>query len=258
MLRFRNLASGSTGNATVVEGRSGTRTTRLLVDCGLGIRQLEQRLALAGLAPADIGAVFITHEHSDHIGCVQAFAVRNRIPVWMSHGTHAALGAPDFDGLLQVAHDMAPIDLGGFEARPFTVPHDAREPLQLRCSDGAVHLGLLTDLGHATAHVLEQLQGCHALMLESNHDPELLALSRYPDFLKRRVSGRYGHLANAAAAEVAAAVQHAGLRRVVAAHLSERNNRPDLARATLSAALAATAAQVDIADPVTGTDWFEV
>jgi len=258
MLRLRNLGSGSSGNATVIEGRSGTQATRLLVDCGLGIRHLAQRLGAAGLAPDDLDAIFITHEHADHIGCAQTLALRYRIPVWMSHGTHAALGLPDFDGLLHIAHDLQSIALGALELRPFTVPHDAREPLQLRCSDGASHLGVLTDLGHASSHVVEQLQGCHALMLESNHDPDLLAQSRYPEFLKRRVGGRYGHLANAAAADLAQQLQHPGLRWVVAAHLSERNNRPELARAGLATALACEPQDIHVADPIAGTDWLEV
>lgn len=258
MLRFRSLGSGSSGNATVIEGRSGASTRRLLVDCGFGIRQIATRLGRCGLSYGDVHGIFITHEHSDHIGCVQAFSVRHRVPVWMSHGTYTAMGSPDFDGMLNLAHDSEPIDLGAFEVRPFTVPHDAREPLQLICDDGAARLGVLTDLGHATSHVLEQLAGCHALLLESNHDPELLAASAYPPFLKRRVGGAYGHLANAAAAELARAVQHPGLRRVVAAHLSERNNRPDLARASLAAALGWNASEVGVASAADGTDWLDV
>lgn len=258
MLRFKNLGSGSTGNATVVEGRSGAQAHRLLIDCGLGIRQLQARLALAQLRVEDLDGIFITHEHSDHIGCAQALALRFRIPVWMSAGTHAALGSPDFDGLLRVARDMQAIDMGVFEARPFTVPHDAREPLQLRCSDGSAHLGVLTDLGHASAHVLEQLQGCHALMIEANHDPDMLAASRYPPFLKRRVGGLYGHLANSATAEILRAVQHGGLQRVVAAHLSAQNNLPHLVQQTLAAALGWDAADIHVASPTEGTEWFTV
>jgi len=258
MLRFKNLGSGSTGNATVVEGRSGSQVRRLLIDCGFGIRQLQGRLAQAQLQIEDLDAVFITHEHSDHIGCALAVALRYRIPVWMSHGTHAALGAPDFDGMLRVAHDMEAIDLGAFEARPFTVPHDAREPLQLRCSDGARHLGVLTDLGHASDHVLQQLHGCHALMIEANHDPELLQASRYPLFLKRRVGGPYGHLANRATADILRAVRHPGLQRVVAAHLSAQNNAPDLAQEALAPALEWPAEAIAVASPTTGTPWLAV
>ena len=258
MLRFRSLGSGSTGNATLVEGFDGIQTRRLLVDCGLGIRQLGVRLGQAGLAPADIDAIFITHEHADHIGCARSFALRQRIPVWMSHGTYTAMGAPDFDGLLRTAHDSCAIDLGTFQALPFTVPHDAREPLQLTCFDGASRLGVLTDLGHATAHVLQQLAGCNSLLLESNHDPEMLRASAYPAFLQKRVSGPYGHLTNAAAAAIAQQVQHAGLRQVVAAHLSQQNNHPALARATLAEALGWEAAQIGVADPLLGTDWLTV
>lgn len=256
MLRFRNLASGSTGNATVVEGRSGTQTRRLLVDCGLGIRQLEWRLGAAGIALQQLDAIFITHEHSDHIGCTQKLALRHRIPVWMSQGTYTALGTPDFDGLLRLAGDGQTIDLGAFQALPFTVPHDAREPLHLRCSDGATHIGLLTDLGHASDHVLAHLQGCHALLLESNHDPEMLQASTYPAFLKRRISGRLGHLPNTVSAEILHAVRHSGLRRVVAAHLSAQNNRPELARAALAQALGWAASDIDVAHPREGTEWI--
>ncbi len=258
MLRFRNLGSGSAGNATIVEGGTGAQARRLLVDCGLGIRQLQSRLGQAGLASEQIDAVFITHEHSDHIGCVRTLALRQRIPVWMSQGTYAAIGSPDFEGLLHLAQDGQAIDLGSFEALPFTVPHDAREPLQLRCSDGAAHLGLLTDLGHASAHVLEHLAGCHALLLESNYDPELLAASRYPLFLQRRVGGDYGHLANAAAAGILRAVRHPGLQCVVAAHLSAQNNRPDLVRPLLASALDWEAERIGVADPVQGTGWHAV
>ena len=258
MLRFRNLGSGSAGNATVVEGGTGAQARRLLVDCGLGIRQLQARLGQAGLAPAQIDAVFITHEHSDHIGCARALALRQRIPVWMSHGTYSAIGSPDFDGLLRLAHDGQAIDLGTFEALPFTVPHDAREPLQLRCSDGAAHLALLTDLGHASAHVLAHLAGAHALLLESNHDPQLLAASRYPSFLKRRVGGDYGHLSNAAAAGILRAVQHPGLQCVVAAHLSAQNNHPDLVRPLLAQALGWAPERIGVASALQGSDWHAV
>ena len=258
MLRFRSLGSGSTGNATVVEASNGLSTKRLLIDCGLGLRQLDQRLARAGLGACDIDAIFVTHEHSDHIGCAQALALRQRIPVWMSSGTFSAIGSPDFDGLWRQAADGAGIDLGEMCVTPFTVPHDAREPLQLHCSDGAVRFGVLTDLGHATAHVLEQLSRCDALLLECNHAPELLAVSSYPPFLKRRVGGNYGHLSNASAAAIARAVCHPGLKAVVAAHLSLQNNRPHLAAKALAQALDWDAVRVGIADAVYGTDWIDV
>ena len=233
----------------------------MLVDCGFGQKQLDQRLALAGLQAAQIDAIFITHEHGDHVGCAPQWAVRHRIPVWMSHGTHAAIAhpdLPDLDGLLRIARDTETIDLGSLQLTPFTVPHDAREPLQLRCSQGQATLGILTDLGHATPHVLAQLMGCQSLLLECNHDPDLLAASRYPMFLKQRVGGMYGHLANHAAAEIAQALVVGGLRCIVAAHLSEQNNRPELALAALAGAAGSANVTLGVAHAVHGSDWITV
>jgi phosphoribosyl 1,2-cyclic phosphodiesterase len=256
MLRFKSLGSGSSGNATVVQAHGGTQVTHLLVDCGLGIRQLEMRLGQAGMLTEDLDAIFITHEHADHIGCARQLALRERIPVWMSHGTYAALGEPDFDGLLRIACDCVDIEIGALRVRPFTVPHDAREPLQLTCTDGDARLGVLTDLGHASTHVLEELAGCGTLVLECNHDPAMLAASTYPPFLKRRVGGAWGHLANDAAAAIAQAIRPKGLRQVVAAHLSEQNNRPELARLALAAAMECAEAEIHVADGPSGCGWL--
>ncbi|MDT4841970.1 putative metallo-hydrolase YycJ [compost metagenome] len=259
MLRFRSLGSGSTGNAALVESTtSAGRTTRLLVDCGFGIRQLDRRLAQAGLAAADLDAVFITHEHGDHIGCAHALSLRDRIPVWMSEGTWLATGGRDYEGLLHLARDDAEFTVGDLCLQPFTVPHDAREPLQLRCTDGNRTLGVLTDLGHATSHVLARLRGAHALLLEFNHDSDLLAGSAYPSFLKQRVGGNYGHLSNTAAAEIARAVLHDGLRHVVAAHLSEQNNRPEIVRRLMAEALGGDEAEMLTATAAEGSPWLDV
>ena len=242
MLRFRSLGSGSTGNATLVEATSGGHTTRVLIDCGFTQRHIEARLARAGLVPSMLDAIFITHEHGDHIGCAHALSRRAGVPVWMSEGTWLATGARDYGGRLQ----------------PFTVPHDAREPLQLRCTDGARHLGVLTDLGHATPHVLAALAGLDALLLEFNHDSEMLANSAYPPFLKRRVGGDWGHLSNAAAAAIAARLQHSALRHLVAAHLSEQNNRPELVRQLMAQAVGGHHDEMLTATAAEGTPWLDV
>ena len=257
MLRFKNLGSGSSGNSTLVEA-AGSPTVRVLVDCGLGLKHLIFRLAQAGVQPEGISAIFITHEHADHIGCARTLALRYRIPVWMSRGTHAALGSPDFDSLLSVARDGEAVDLGGLQLMPFTVPHDAREPLQLSCTDGSTKLGILTDLGHATAHALAHLQGCSSLMLECNHDTDMLAQSAYPAFLKRRVGGLYGHLSNLAAAEIASMVMHQGLKQIVAAHLSEQNNHSSLAQGVLAKALSCSPYDIVVATSGEGTCWLAV
>lgn len=270
MLRFRNLASGSAGNATLVEAGSGHLSSHLLVDCGLNLKTLLERLALAGVEASDIDAVFVTHEHSDHIGAASQFARRFNIPLWMSQGTYDACftqGAgslfesrkkSDPAGLFCCAKDGLPIDLGELQVTPFTVPHDAREPLQLHCTDGARRLGILTDLGHATAHVLDHLKACDALLLECNHDANLLQGGRYPPFLKNRVGGQFGHLSNAQSAAIAAQLDHSGLTHVVAAHLSRQNNRPELARDALAQALGRASRDIAVADQFLGSDWFEL
>ena len=257
MLRFKSLGSGSTGNAAVVESHDD-KPSRLLIDCGFGLRHLLARLDSAGLRGNDIDAIFITHEHGDHIGCAAAFAERYRIPLWMSAGTHAAIGSPPLDGLLRIARDGEEITLGQMTVLPFTVPHDAKEPLQLTCTRGSVKLGVLTDLGHATSHVLSHLEACSTLLLEFNHDADLLAASGYPDFLKRRVGGPYGHLSNDSAAQIAKEVGHSGLKTIVAAHLSLQNNSPALTLASLSQAAVVVTNELVIADAATGCDWIAV
>lgn len=258
MLRFKSLGSGSAGNATVVESHDGASCTRLLIDAGFTLKQLDARLGAAGLTAAQIDAVFVTHEHGDHIGCAFDLAQRERISLWMSQGTHRALGSPVLDGLLRLAGGGEPIEIKGLEIRPFTVPHDAREPLQVTCSDGARRLGVVSDLGHVTSHVLQCLALCDALQFECNHDLDLLARSNYPPSLKKRIGGPLGHLSNEAAAQALRALKHPGLKTVAASHLSAQNNHPELVRAALAQALQCRGEDILIADQAMGTAWLQV
>lgn len=253
MLRFKSLGSGSSGNATLIEA-GGLAPFRLLVDCGLGIRVLARRLAEAGLGLDDLDAIFITHEHGDHIGCAAQVVRQHHVPIWMSEGTWRGCGEPALNSWLRVTADGDRIDLGCMELCPFTVPHDALEPLQLSVADGQTQLGILTDLGHVPEHVLAHLKGCSALLLECNHDAQLLSESAYPGFLKQRVGGDMGHLSNRQAAEVAAHLKP-HLRQVVAAHLSRQNNRPELAQAALSEVLGEHI-EICVAHPASGTPWM--
>ena len=191
MLRFANLASGSSGNATLIESTDTTRSTRVLVDCGLGVKELDRRLGALGLSLTDLDALFITHEHADHIGHARAVLQRSQANICISHGTWLASDAPSWgldERRIQWMHDATASTIGALQIHPFTVPHDAREPLQLTCTDGEVTLGVVTDLGHVSEHVVESLQGCNALILETNNDTDLLAKSAYPPFLKSRTS----------------------------------------------------------------------
>ncbi len=258
-MRFCSLGSGSSGNALVIEARSGATTSRVLVDCGFSQRELQARLARAGLAIGDLDAIFITHEHGDHVGCAFALARRHGIPLWTSRGTWRAIGEPALGaGLLGFARDGEAISIGDLQLQPFTVPHDALEPLQLTCTDGHRRLGVLTDVGSSTAHLIAQLQGCEALVLECNHDRALLAASRYPASLKARIDGPHGHLANDSAAQILAQCHHPRLRHIVAAHLSEQNNRASLAAEALATACGARQIDIVIANAATGAEWLAI
>lgn len=233
-MRFCSLGSGSSGNAWLVEAGS----TRVLVDCGLGVDRLTTRLAEAGIEPGQIDAILVTHEHDDHVGGAAAFSRRHSTPVHATYGTVQGAGTA-LDGVASV-HELAPstrFAIGTIEVLPVAVPHDAREPVQFVLSDGAVRLGLVTDLGSLTPHVLESFSGLDALVLEANHDTEMLQRGVYPKFLKDRVGGPYGHLSNDVAACFLSAVASPKLQHVVAAHLSLKNNTVSLARAAFAGAL---------------------
>ena len=253
-MRFASLGSGSEGNGLIVEAG----TTRVLIDCGFGLRDAVARMQRIGVEPESIAAIIVTHEHADHIGGVGAFAARFGTAVWLTFGTLAAVGE-EFGELPRVhgfdSHDVIPID--GIEVRPFPVPHDAREPVQFVCSDGQWRVGVLTDLGVSTRHVEASLSGCHALVLECNHDLDLLANGDYPPSLKERIAGKYGHLDNAAAADLLSRVDTSRLQHLIAAHLSQQNNRPELARAALAAALNCEAEWIGVADQRQGFEWRE-
>lgn len=257
-IRFKSLGSGSAGNGTVVQCWQGQERVNLLIDCGFGLKDLLGRLAQAQLGPADLSGVFITHEHSDHIGCAVSFALRHRLPLIMSAGTYHAIGTPALGDCLRLTKDDDAVELGPLLIHPFTVPHDAAEPLQLTCTDGVMKLGILTDVGEATPHLVRHLQGCHGLLLESNHDAKMLADSSYPSSLKRRISGPQGHLENQAAASIAAQVNGPQLSTLVAGHLSEKNNRPDLVVSVISRTLGCAPSDIIVATAQSGTPWLSL
>jgi len=257
-VRFASLGSGSQGNALVVEAGG----TRVLLDCGFSVRDAGSRLARAGLSPADLAGIVVTHEHADHADGVFALACRFGIPVWLTHGTLAATRETNGEAGAECrVHFVSPGEefaLGDLVIQPFTVPHDAREPVQYVIGDGARRLGVLTDAGSSTAHIEASLSGCDALVLECNHDLGMLMNGEYPPALKARVASRLGHLDNAASAAILAALDRRRLRHVIAAHLSQKNNTPELARAALAAALDCAPEWVSVATQDEGFDWREM
>jgi phosphoribosyl 1,2-cyclic phosphodiesterase len=256
-LRFASIGSGSKGNCLVAEVGS----TRVLVDCGLSPRETEKRLARIGLAPADISGILVTHEHDDHAGQAYPFAAQHRLPVWLTHGTQAAMAeagkAPgDVDTRTILGRDAFAI--GDLEVRPYTVPHDAREPVQFVLSDGAFRLGVLTDIGASTAHVEATLSGCDALVLECNHDVDMIWGGDYPKWLKERITGPFGHLSNLQAEKLLGALDRSRLKHVFAAHLSHQNNRPELAREALARAMGCATDWIGLSTQEEGFAWREL
>jgi phosphoribosyl 1,2-cyclic phosphodiesterase len=249
-MQFASLGSGSRGNGTLVE--SGN--TLVMLDCGFSCRETERRMARLGRTPDQLAALLVTHEHGDHVRGIAPLARKYRLPVWLTRGTWQALRDQDLPEVRHFeAHDLFAV--ADLQVQPFTVPHDAREPCQFSFGDGTRRLGVLTDTGRMTPHIVEQLDACDALLLECNHDAGILADGPYSAALKRRVGGPLGHLSNGQAAALLAQLDQSRLQHVVAAHLSEQNNRPELARAALADTLDCEHDWIGIADQQQGLDW---
>ena len=254
-MRFASLGSGSEGNALVVQAGK----TCVLLDCGFSLTDTCMRLARLGLTPDCLNGIVVTHEHGDHIAGVARLARKYSIPIWLTHGTFRAqfkfLGNTPKLTKIDSHHPFA---INGLLVQPFPVPHDAAEPVQYMFSDGVKRLGVLTDIGCSTPHVEATLSGCDALVLECNHDAALLANSDYPLSLKLRVGGRFGHLNNADAAALLARLDCSRLQHIVAAHLSRKNNTPELAVYALSTVLNCNPEWVEVATQDEGLAWREI
>jgi phosphoribosyl 1,2-cyclic phosphodiesterase len=237
------LASGSRGNAIYVSDG----VTSILVDVGLSAREIERRLQSRGLESARLSAILVTHEHTDHIKGVERLARRHQLPVYLSAKIHQA--ARGLERLPEVC-DFAcggEFRIDSLTVRPFSVSHDARDPAGFTIGANGIRIGIATDLGVATALVRDHLRGCRLLILESNHDPDMLTAGPYPWFLKQRIRGRSGHLSNAESSRLLADVVHSGLQHVILAHLSETNNTPERAATGASQVLAGSRTRLTIA-----------
>lgn len=254
MMRFASLGSGSAGNCLVVQNAS----TNVLLDCGFGVKETLLRLQKLEIAPEQISGILVTHEHDDHAKGAFKLAAKFNIPVWLSHGTLKMCERylpENTDLKFQLIDTQNVFNIDAIEITPYPVPHDAREPTQFTFSNGQYKLGVLTDAGSSTQHIELVLSACDALVLECNHDLNMLENGPYAWSLKQRVGSRLGHLDNQSAAELLAKLDNSKLKHIIAAHLSAKNNTPSLAQQALSAVLNCTQDWVGIAAQADGFAW---
>jgi len=251
-MRFSSLGSGSKGNATVVHHGD----TFLLIDCGFSVKETEKRLSLLGLQVRDLSGIAVTHEHSDHIRGVPSLAKKYQLPVLMTAGTHKSLKS-DVDIDLSFIESDISFSLGDLEVTPVSVAHDAREPVQFVIRGGQMVLGILTDLGCVTPHVLENYRFCHGLLVECNHDTDMLAMGPYPPSLKHRVGGDWGHLNNQQAKHLLQNIQTEQLQQLVIGHISQKNNSLDLVKKVMSDVNVQTT-DIQYASQDEGFSWIEL
>jgi len=252
-MRFASLGSGSRGNATLI---SQGKTT-ILVDCGFSARETEKRLRRVGLTSSDLTAILVTHEHADHIGGVRVLSQKFNIPVYATPGTASGLPIEVMPHIHEFScHER--FNVNDIEVSPFPVPHDAREPSQFVFHNGDFRLGLLTDVGFITPVIESALTLCDGLLLEANHDMAMLEHGEYPEYLKQRVGGRFGHLNNVQSAELLAKIDTSRLQHIVAMHISEKNNSPALVSPLFADALNCKPDWVGIAEQDAGFDWREL
>ena len=264
-MKVASLGSGSRGNATLVHSRSGGEgtaagaVTRVMIDCGFSLREVERRAARLAFDLAELDAILVTHEHSDHVSGVAALARRYAVPVFATHGSARAAGLTEQPDLsLQCFDADSLLRIGDLEVDAVAVPHDAREPVQFRLRSSGGCVGVLTDLGCITAHVQRAFADCDLLLLEFNHDPQMLGSGPYPPTLKRRVGGDWGHLANGQAVALLKSMDHQRLQRLVIAHRSDKNNSREHILALLQEELPELLPRLCWAEQDLGFDWLAI
>ena len=264
MITFCSLFSGSTGNSSYLSTDQGA----ILIDSGLSAKQILQGIEHAKLSSKNIQAILVTHEHSDHIRSVGILSRKLNIPVMASEGT--------WDGMNRTVGEIANSNRviiranerffqSGMEVLPFAIPHDANEPLAFRFDIGNRGITIATDIGHYTNKMHNIIQGSEIVLLESNHDPELLnANTKYPAYLKKRILGRKGHLCNEDCANASVKLVQSGTKHLLLGHLSAQNNHPELAHATTADTLESMGIVVNqdvslhVASPVTCTHVYRL
>jgi len=229
----------------------------LLIDCGFSQRETLKRLNAKGISAEQITAILVTHEHSDHISGVAGLANKYSIPVWLTKGTSLSDKA-NFTSVTKHLNNHDSLLIGDIDITPVAVPHDSREATQFTFQMGEVKLGLLTDVGHITPHIIDKYSNCHVLLLEFNYDQQMLIGSRYPYKLKQRVSGSLGHLSNEQSIEFLEKVNTADCQILVAMHKSEQNNSTEIILNALAKIKKSENFKLSVAEQASGFEWIEI
>lgn len=245
MVEYAVLASGSRGNSTYLS----IGGLKLLIDCGLSCKGVEQRLAGIGVNPDEIDAVLLSHEHHDHVRSIHTFCRRHETPLISTEKTFRAarLEEKKLDCFMPIQVGRVCTELNGVEIFPCPLPHDAVEPVGFILAADGLRISVITDLGYPTDLVAHEIRGSDVLIMESNHDPHMLKMSGYPWELKQRIMSRRGHLSNGDAADLIARSVGDNTRKVILAHLSEENNHPDIAVMTTMQKLNGRTIELEVA-----------
>ena len=252
-MRFASLGSGSRGNATLVEWRD----TCVMIDCGFSIRDTTKRLEKLGKTPNDIDAILVTHEHSDHWKGVIPLSAKFNIDVYVTAGCMRSRKAEERAFPFYIIDSHTQFQVGDLSVTPVPVPHDAREPVQYLFNSDNHQLGILTDVGSLTPHIESAYANCHGLLVEANHDLDMLHSGPYPEFLKDRVSGPWGHLNNQQTASLLSAIDQRHLQQLVIGHISEKNNSLEKVKSAVEAVIQGYG-NLHYACQQQGFDWLEL
>jgi len=253
-MKFCSLGSGSSGNSYIVSQNK----TNLVIDCGFSLIEFENRIKRQGLSPLDITAIFLTHEHDDHSKGVFAFAEKYKKTIYLTYGTLKMCNKKikkSYKISAKIINPLETIKLNDLKVLSIPVPHDAREPVQFKFESEDQSLAIITDLGHPTKLLINEIQEINALILESNHDINLLSRSIYPKTLKDRIQSDFGHLSNKQSLEILKKINLKKLKWLGAAHLSRENNSPGLVKDSWKKVFED---KINIIDPDFGIPWVSI
>ncbi|BCE03087.1 MBL fold metallo-hydrolase [Marinicellulosiphila megalodicopiae] len=251
-MKFVSIGSGSKGNSTVITNKN----TTIMIDCGFSGKETVSRLKAKGISPEQIDAILVTHEHTDHCKGVATLSRQYALPIYMTHGTARGMKLLKYQYTKIVAGES--FQIGDFKIDPICVPHDSNEACQFLVNDQDKRFGILTDLGHVTPHIESAYQQCDSILLEFNHDTELLAKGPYPYSLKKRVGGNLGHLNNNQAANLLQSMDLDRLKNLALSHISEKNNCFKIALETAQNITENTDTTIHTLEQQFGSEWIEV